>query len=129
MASAQLPTRCPDCRKRYTDVRRVWCKNCDFSKVFGEWTSGDGAIDEFIKMTQSQQGNYDDNFLEWIPFDRFRDKKMIGQGGYGTVYSAEWIDGKRYWDQTTRARQPCKVALKNLNSGTESHQIFIEEVC
>ncbi|CAI2177854.1 11526_t:CDS:2 [Funneliformis geosporum] len=35
---------------------------------------------------------------------------------------------KRYWDQSTRARQPCKVALKSLNSETESLQIFIEEV-
>jgi len=129
MATTQLPTRCPECRKRYIDAKKAWCKRCDFPKVFGQWTSGDSAIDELIKMTQNQQGNYDDNFLEWIPFDRLHNKQIIGQGGYGTVYSAEWIDGRRYWDQSTRARQPCKVALKNLNSGTGSNEIFIAEVC
>ncbi|CAG8539701.1 985_t:CDS:2 [Ambispora gerdemannii] len=124
-------THCPDCRKKYSP-KKPWCK-CDFPKVFGQWTSGDNAIDEFIKMTQNQLGaDYDDNFLEWIPFDRFRNKEIIGQGGYGTVYCAEWIDGKRSWDlstdPSTRTRQPCKVALKSLNSEMESHQMFLDEV-
>ncbi|CAG8455775.1 2180_t:CDS:2 [Ambispora leptoticha] len=126
-------THCPDCRKRYMDVQKPWCKKCDFPKVFGQWTSGDKKIDEFIKHTQNTEGiDYENNYLEWIPFDRFRNYEIIGRGGYGTVYSAEWIDGKRCWDQSTdpwtRTRQPCKVALKSLNSEMESHQAFIEEV-
>ncbi|CAB5396418.1 unnamed protein product, partial [Rhizophagus irregularis] len=30
------------------------------------------------------------SFLEWVPFDRFKDMKQIGEGGFAKVYSATW---------------------------------------
>ncbi|CAB4418696.1 unnamed protein product [Rhizophagus irregularis] len=32
-------------------------------------------------------------FLEWVPFDRFKNVKQIGVDGFANVYSATWIDG------------------------------------
>ncbi|RHZ58666.1 hypothetical protein Glove_372g107 [Diversispora epigaea] len=31
--------------------------------------------------------------IEWIPYDRFKDVKQIGRGGFGTIHFARWIDG------------------------------------
>ncbi|RIB10275.1 kinase-like domain-containing protein [Gigaspora rosea] len=68
--------------------------------------------------------------LEWIPFDRLFDAKKIGQGGFGTVYSATWLDGIRKIDNNRgdcmRARKPCSiVAFKSLNGNPS--EFFNEE--
>ncbi|RIA99711.1 kinase-like domain-containing protein, partial [Glomus cerebriforme] len=49
--------------------------------------------DEFIKKTQLNSNNICELF-EWIPFEKFRDLQLIGEGGYSTVYLAKWIDGR-----------------------------------
>ncbi|RHZ83883.1 hypothetical protein Glove_87g131 [Diversispora epigaea] len=37
--------------------------------------------------------------IEWIPFEKFKDVKQIGKGGFGTIHYARWIDGYiRKWD-------------------------------
>ncbi|CAG8487341.1 9215_t:CDS:2 [Acaulospora morrowiae] len=129
MTTTQLSKRCPSCQRKYIEEKGPWCKQCDLPKG---WTSGNDEIDDFIKTTQNKLGDfYEDCFLEWIPFDRLRNLYKIGKGGYGTVYCADWIDGKRCWDPSTvpqtRTRQPCKVALKSLNDG-ENYRLFLEEV-
>ncbi|CAB4422499.1 unnamed protein product [Rhizophagus irregularis] len=35
-----------------------------------------------------------EQWLEWVPFDRFTNIEQIGEGGFSKVYSATWIDGK-----------------------------------
>ncbi|GES80895.1 kinase-like domain-containing protein [Rhizophagus clarus] len=58
------------------------------------------GYDKFIKDTIYNTEYDDDNvydynyplFLEWVPFDRFKDIKKIGEGGFAKVYSATWID-------------------------------------
>ncbi|RIB10521.1 kinase-like domain-containing protein [Gigaspora rosea] len=48
------------------------------------------------------------NCIEWISFDRLVDRQIIGKGGFGTVFSAIWLDSQSY-----------KVALKTLNNFKE----------
>ncbi|RIB19106.1 kinase-like domain-containing protein [Gigaspora rosea] len=44
-------------------------------------------------------------------------RQKIGKGGFGTIYSAIWLDGKPIIRDNLRAReQSCKVALKSLNN-------------
>ncbi|RHZ80946.1 hypothetical protein Glove_130g9 [Diversispora epigaea] len=31
--------------------------------------------------------------FKWIPYDRLKDVKQIGKGGFGTMHYAKWIDG------------------------------------
>ncbi|RIB26775.1 kinase-like domain-containing protein [Gigaspora rosea] len=45
-----------------------------------------------MKSFQLRTWKYED-VIEWIPFDRFSDIKKIGEGGFGSVYSALWLDG------------------------------------
>src|SRR5436189_4996805 len=79
--------------------KKFWCKECFPSCIIEGWTSGNSEIDEFIKDTIYNAGSFleDDYyplFLEWVKFDRFKDVKQIGEGGFAKVYSATWIGGR-----------------------------------
>ncbi|RIA81407.1 hypothetical protein C1645_837070 [Glomus cerebriforme] len=55
-------------------IVKLWCKECVPRYIIEGWSNGD---------------NYDyPLFLEWVPFDRFKDIKQIGEGGFAKVYSA-----------------------------------------
>ncbi|RHZ86001.1 hypothetical protein Glove_57g129 [Diversispora epigaea] len=84
--------KCPECNRK---CNGYWCKPCNskhFQNDFNNWTSGNGKIDKFIQDAQLN-ANYNDNVIEWIPYDRFKDVKQIGRGGFGTIHHARWIDG------------------------------------
>ncbi|RHZ79144.1 hypothetical protein Glove_151g55 [Diversispora epigaea] len=89
---------CPECNQEWNGW---WCKPCNskrFQNDFNNWTSGNDKIDKFI---QDAQLNANDGWevIEWIPYDRFKDVKQIGKGGFGTIHYARWIDGNiRKWD-------------------------------
>src|SRR4051812_48388716 len=114
-----------------------WCKECVPSCIIEGWTSGNSEIDKFIKDT-IYNANYDGYtyplFLEWIPFDRFEDKKQIGEGGFAKVYSAKWIDGRsKYTKQDDGSwkkseSEPINVALKRLNGSQNMSAEYLNEV-
>ncbi|RHZ70097.1 hypothetical protein Glove_275g23 [Diversispora epigaea] len=85
-------------------------------------TSENDKIDKLIQDAQ-QNVNNDLQVIEWIPYDRFKDVKQIGKGGFGTIHYARWVDGyiekwdienqqwKRYQDEGE-----VEVALKKLKN-------------
>jgi hypothetical protein len=68
-----------------------------------------------------------DRFLEWMPFDRFKDAKKIGESEFAIMYSATWIAEyvlqNRKVCREKKEPRPVKVALKRLN---ESQNMSIE---
>jgi hypothetical protein len=100
---------CSYCNKPFTE--ELWCKKCDPRRRM-DWSSGNSDIDKFIKDT-IYAGGY--QFLEWVPFDRFKDVKQIGEGGFAKVYSATWINHG-------------KVALKRLNGSQSMSDECLNEV-
>ncbi|RIB00422.1 kinase-like domain-containing protein [Gigaspora rosea] len=77
----------------------TWCLSCDPDKTT-RWTSGNKNIDDYVKL--------------------------IGKGGFGSVYSALWLDGIRKVDgddfNYISAREPfCIVALKTLANSKETN--------
>ncbi|RHZ51441.1 hypothetical protein Glove_478g44 [Diversispora epigaea] len=82
-------------------IRSRWCKPCNskhFQNDFNNWTSGNDKIDKLIQDAQLN-ANYRYKVIEWVPYDRFKDVKQIGKGGFGTIHYARWIDGPiREWD-------------------------------
>ncbi|CAG8638055.1 4891_t:CDS:2, partial [Scutellospora calospora] len=121
---------CPQCNEFNTMYG--WCQSCDPEKLTKGWTSENVAIDEFIKTTQLESKSYTDAFLECIPFGRFENVQIIGQGGFSTVYSAIWLDGERQqkeidgeWKNVRS--QPIKVALKTLPTSGETIDDFLKE--
>ena len=75
--------------------------------------------------------NYRREVIEWIPYDRFKDVKQIGKGGFGTIHYARWIDGEiRKWDienqQWERYDDNNEVALKKFDNFVNFNDVLNE---
>ncbi|RHZ69932.1 hypothetical protein Glove_276g8 [Diversispora epigaea] len=93
---------CPECYQVCNqEYNGYWCKPCNskhFQNDFNNWTSGNDKIDKIIQETQLNANHYYE-VIEWISYDRFKDVKQIGKGGFGTIHYARWIDGFiKEWD-------------------------------
>src|SRR4051794_18198315 len=74
---------------------RIWCQNCGrkyFTDNLSKWTSGHESIDNLIKDIQLDAKS-EIEYIDWIPYNEFKDIEQIGKGGFGTVYSAVWKSG------------------------------------
>ncbi|CAB5301036.1 unnamed protein product [Rhizophagus irregularis] len=92
---------------------------------------GKPRIDELIRHTQLNASQTCD-YLEWIPFEKFEMVKYIGSGGFGSVYSALWMEGPRWnWDdgaQKWARAGPMTVALKRLDNSQKISSSFINQI-
>ncbi|RIB19011.1 kinase-like domain-containing protein [Gigaspora rosea] len=114
--------KCANCKRHNTS--EAWCRTCDPWKATQGWTSGNKEIDNCIKDFQLKATRYED-VIEWIPFNRLYNTQKIGKGGFGSVFSAMWQDGKRVVSgKCTKSRISCMVALKTL---PDSRKNFLRE--
>ncbi|CAB5301022.1 unnamed protein product [Rhizophagus irregularis] len=123
---------CPECGK--PRISFGWCKDCETNSMkenFLYWTSENKVIDELIRHTQLNASQTCD-YLEWIPFEKFEMVKYIGSGGFGSVYSALWMEGPRWnWDdgaQEWARAGPMTVALKRLENSQKISSSFINQI-
>ncbi|RHZ64791.1 hypothetical protein Glove_320g37 [Diversispora epigaea] len=117
---------CPECNEYR------WCKPCNskhFQNNFNNWTSGNDKIDKFIQDAQLN-ADYHGEVIEWIPYDRFKDLKQIGRGGFETIYYARWIDGKiKNWDSENQQWErygKSSVALKKFDNFVDFNDVLNE---
>ncbi|RHZ77208.1 hypothetical protein Glove_184g88 [Diversispora epigaea] len=123
----------PICSKCNQEYNGNWCKPCNsknFQNTFNNWTSGNDKIDKFIQDAQLN-ANYSSDVIEWIPYDRFKDVKQIGKGGFGTIHYARWIDGRiDRWDfknqQWERYGKEKTVALKKFDNFVNFNDVLNE---
>ena len=85
-------------------------------------------------MIQYSQLNavYYDQYLEWVPFEKFQNVTYITKGGFGKIYSADWPEGQiECWDienQKWKRFSNDKVALKSLDNSSDISTDFLNEV-
>ncbi|RHZ48722.1 hypothetical protein Glove_543g9 [Diversispora epigaea] len=120
---------CQECNLEYDGW---WCKPCNskhFQNDFNNWTSGNDKIDKFIQDAQVNV-DYHLKVIEWIPYDRFKDIKQIGKGGFGTIHYARWIDGSiNKWDienQQWKRGSNREVALKKFDNFVNFNDVLNE---
>ncbi|RIB01845.1 kinase-like domain-containing protein [Gigaspora rosea] len=120
---------CEHCKRFNT--KPAWCQMCDPRRVVQE-KSGDQNIDDCIKEFQLKATAFG-NVIEWIPFNKLEHIKMIGKGGFGSVYSSTWLDGKRMVEGDNNLgyvryrKKSCDVALKTLPGSQTSSSEFLNE--
>ncbi|RHZ48457.1 hypothetical protein Glove_551g63 [Diversispora epigaea] len=115
-----------------------WCPPCHSKLLLEEnsgWTSDYKGLDDFIKETIIHaRRSYD--YLEWIPFENFKDIKKIGQGGFATVYSAirtNCLKGHFEWDEKAKkyvrkSWGDYRVALKSFRNVSGIAETFLNEI-
>ncbi|RIB09090.1 kinase-like domain-containing protein, partial [Gigaspora rosea] len=81
-----------------------------------------------MKASQLRAWKYE-NVIELIPFDRLTDVKEIGKGGFGSVYSATWLDGIRKVDKIKDGDNDILIFTKKrtLASSMENQNDFLKE--
>ncbi|RIB25656.1 kinase-like domain-containing protein [Gigaspora rosea] len=87
------------------------------SSVAECYRCGFGVIRDLDKAKYWYQSKYP---LSWISFDEFKNIKMIGRGGFATVYRAEWCDKIQFMNGT--------VAFKLFHESNNYHKEFIREL-
>ncbi|CAI2171953.1 15327_t:CDS:2 [Funneliformis geosporum] len=122
----------PSCKhiQRYL-INDGWCKKCTMKSV----NSGHRGLDKLILRTQKKSTSWTDPFLEWIPFEHFRDVCKIDEGGFGIVYRATWTQGSRQErsrdgkikSQRTRTG-PITVTLKCIKNSQEMSDDYLKRL-
>ncbi|RIA94688.1 kinase-like domain-containing protein [Glomus cerebriforme] len=83
---------------------------------------GNNQIDEIIKASQRNSID-DDDFLEWIEFDKLMNFKYISRGGIGEIYSAIWKDGPPksvdIFDRLYNREGKCIIVVKYFKNNKE----------
>jgi len=95
------------------------------------WTSGNTEIDKFLQEIQVHANN-SNKIMEWIPYYKLIIKDHIGNGGFGIVKSASWIDGPiiswNNYDQEWERKASYSVALKFLKNSNKLSSNLLKEV-
>jgi len=140
---------CPLCGKEYPAQEFLdgkeyyqWCTVCDRQKLvekFGSWTSGNEVLDQFIQLTQLESKWYH-SYVEWAEPEEFVNITHLADGGFGSVYKANWSKGRRGTYFTTyrgpekwlaepgRRTSNNEVVLKTLNLRDTVSTEFLNEV-
>ena len=113
-------------------MNQYWCQPCEsknFMDNFKNWTSGSEVVDYFIRDVQLKAKTRFE-VLEWIPYDRLNDVKLMAKGGFGNIYIATWLDGPRWTVKKRKLVRDGKIevvikVLDRLECGSEK---FFEEV-
>ncbi len=83
------------------------------------YKSGNKDVDDFIGYTQISD-NPKVRIMEFVTYDQFKDIELIGEGIFGKIYRANWINGPVFnWDNKElkfRRSGLRKVILKKLNN-------------
>ena len=92
--------------------------------------SGNKIIDEFINYTRINFVQ-ESSRMTFIPYDQFKDIKMIGKGGFSKIYNATWVNGPPYWNEEKEDfeyKDSIIVALKQLNDSKNITSKELNEV-
>ncbi|RIA86296.1 kinase-like domain-containing protein [Glomus cerebriforme] len=123
---------CGECNEPGTGF--FWCQPCNakrFKDNFKNWTSGNQDIDKLIQQSQLNAVSCG-KFLEWIPFENFKNVKYIASGGFGKIYSANWPEGYIYYwnieNQEWKRNSNRNVALKSLDNSSNISAEFLNEI-
>ncbi|CAB4422039.1 unnamed protein product [Rhizophagus irregularis] len=78
--------------------------------------SGNKVVDDFIGTTLTDRPRK----MEFVPYGRFKDTKLIAEGGFSKIYNTTWIDGPiSDWDDEIKMYKrfgETIVVLKELNN-------------
>ncbi len=70
------------------------CKRKEIRKLADK--CGNEEIAKFLYECRLNAKNHN-NYIQWIPFDEFKNIEYLAKGGFGEVHKALWVDGYQYY--------------------------------
>ncbi|RHZ54973.1 hypothetical protein Glove_421g50 [Diversispora epigaea] len=100
---------------------------CSDSKLIEipKWTSGNYDVDKIIQMTQSDENAKQWEIWRWIDYSKLKNVKYLAEGGFGSIWKAEWIDVPEEVFEFYKSNQ---VVLKKLKNSQEISSEFLKEL-
>jgi serine/threonine protein kinase len=88
--------------------------------------SGNKVIDDFINYTLANSTKY--GRMMFVPYDNFKNIKLIGEGGFSRIYKATWIDSKISWGDVLDYSQQDESEIVTLKKLKNSKNITSKEL-
>ena len=109
---------CKECKgyRKSSDKNPQICHVCYKAKKLK--LSGNKMIDDFIKYTQIKYAKPDGKMV-FVSYDKFKNIKLIAEGGFSKIYKADWIGARGNRKH---------VVLKKLNNSTNITSKELNEV-
>ncbi|KAF0450383.1 kinase-like domain-containing protein [Gigaspora margarita] len=79
----------------------------------------DIAFEWYLKSAITEQNTYKDEFLHWIPYDKFENIEEIGKGAFSTVFRTIYLN--RYGSYEN-------VAIKIIKGSNKNKEPFLKEL-
>ncbi|RHZ61605.1 hypothetical protein Glove_346g115 [Diversispora epigaea] len=119
---------CLKCKRKRINSMKL-CVRCFALKLLHVVNSGNINIDNLIKKSQSSKNTSTFSpFLEWVPYDEFKNIKYIAEGGFSQIYKATWKANNGISDEGTIRRSETEVVLKVLNNSQNVDSEFVKEL-
>ncbi|RHZ57827.1 hypothetical protein Glove_383g11 [Diversispora epigaea] len=100
------------------------CSDCKLIKT-PKWTSGNYDVDKIIQMTQSDEDADEWEIWRWIDYSKLKNIEYLAEGGFGSIWKAEWIDMPEEVFEFYKSNQ---IALKKLKNSQEISSEFLKEL-
>ncbi|RHZ46130.1 hypothetical protein Glove_633g5 [Diversispora epigaea] len=114
--------RCNNCEN--SNILNNTCLDCKFIEI-PKWTSGNSEVDKIIHMTQSDDNADQWEIWRWIDYSKLKNIEYLAEGGFGSIWKAEWIDMSEEVFEFYKSNQ---VALKKLKNSQEISSEFLKEL-
>ena len=76
--------------------KEVLCEGCQREKIRKLADKyGNEEIAKFLYECRLNRERYYDNYIQWIPFDEFKNIEYLAKGDFGEVHKATWINEDR----------------------------------
>ncbi|GBC08960.1 hypothetical protein RclHR1_08500005 [Rhizophagus clarus] len=127
-----MSSRCEDCEEVRTNTYYKFCSiPCHleyFEKNFANYINKSEKINDFIQQVQIKSYLLCDNIIKWIPYNQFKDIKIIADNVLATTYSAVWSNFSLDYDNYDKMLSNKKVTLKCLYYSQDMIHGFSEEI-
>ncbi|CAG8475286.1 9656_t:CDS:2 [Scutellospora calospora] len=106
--------KCKECKMRRNHKDKN-AQQCNFCEQLIIKFSGNKIIDDWLASVINKANK----FIEFIPFEKFRDISYLAEGGFSKIYKATCINGIKCWNGRKQIFGNLKkhpVVLKSLNN-------------
>ena len=107
--------------------KEVLCEGCKKEQEIRKLADkcGNEEIAKFLYECRLDRKWYYDNYIRWIPFDKFKNTEYLGKGGFGEVHQAIWIN---YYNRFYDKYRDQEVVLERIYNSNDEIVDILKEV-